>query len=157
MVGKQKRGWKPAWIRKELLVGSFRLERRPVLGGGKWLQSCLTLLRLQTRLLCPWDFPGKNTGEGCHSLLQGIFPTQGWSPCIRPWQTDSVPLSHQGKVELVLTLRQLFTWEGGDVQTPDGRKEHRIFVKWKREKGAARPKTWVWIPNGKTFTCLAKD
>ena len=23
------------------------------------------------------DFPGKNTGVGCHSLLQGIFPTQG--------------------------------------------------------------------------------
>ena len=42
---------------------------------------CLTLLRphrLQpTRLLCPWDFPGKNTGLGCHFLFQGIFPTQG--------------------------------------------------------------------------------
>ena len=25
-----------------------------------------------TRLLCPWDFPGKNTGAGCHFLLQGI-------------------------------------------------------------------------------------
>ena len=30
-----------------------------------------------TRLLCPWDFPGKNTGVGCHSLLQGIFSNQG--------------------------------------------------------------------------------
>ena len=29
------------------------------------------------KLLCPWDFPGKNTGEGCHFLLQGIFLTQG--------------------------------------------------------------------------------
>ena len=28
-------------------------------------------------LLCPWDFPGKDTGVGCHFLLQGIFPTQG--------------------------------------------------------------------------------
>ena len=28
------------------------------------------------RLLYPWDFPDKNTGMGCHSLLQGIFPTQ---------------------------------------------------------------------------------
>ena len=27
--------------------------------------------------LCPWDFPGKNTGVGCHFLLQGIFLTQG--------------------------------------------------------------------------------
>ena len=30
-----------------------------------------------TGLLCPWDFPGKNTGVGCHFLLQGITPTQG--------------------------------------------------------------------------------
>ena len=28
-------------------------------------------------LLCPTDFPGKNTGVGSHSLLQGIFPIQG--------------------------------------------------------------------------------
>ena len=27
-------------------------------------------------LLCPWDFPGMNTGVGCHSLLQGIFVTR---------------------------------------------------------------------------------
>ena len=33
-----------------------------------------------TRLLRPWDFPGKNTGVGCHSLLQGIFLTQGSNP-----------------------------------------------------------------------------
>ena len=29
------------------------------------------------RLLRPWDSPGKNTGVGCHFLLQQIFPTQG--------------------------------------------------------------------------------
>ena len=28
-------------------------------------------------LLCPWDYPSKNTGVDCHFLLQGIFPTQG--------------------------------------------------------------------------------
>ena len=33
-----------------------------------------------TRLLCLWDSPGKNTGVGCHALLQGIFPTQGLNP-----------------------------------------------------------------------------
>ena len=32
--------------------------------------------------LCPWDFPGKNIGVGCHFLLQGIFPTQGWNQCL---------------------------------------------------------------------------
>ena len=29
-----------------------------------------------TRFLCPWDFPGKNPGVGCHFFLQEIFPTQ---------------------------------------------------------------------------------
>ena len=28
-------------------------------------------------LLCPWDFPDKNTVVGSHSLLQGIYPIQG--------------------------------------------------------------------------------
>ena len=32
------------------------------------------------QLLCPWDFPGKNTGLGCHFLLRGIFLTQESSP-----------------------------------------------------------------------------
>ena len=40
------------------------------------IQSCLTV----TRLLCPWDFPGHNTGVGCHSLLQGIFLIQRSNP-----------------------------------------------------------------------------
>ena len=31
------------------------------------------------RLHCPWNSPGKNTGVGCHSLFQGIIPTQGWN------------------------------------------------------------------------------
>ena len=29
-----------------------------------------------TKFLHPWDSPGKNTGVGCHALLQGIFLTQ---------------------------------------------------------------------------------
>ena len=33
-----------------------------------------------TRPLCPWDSPDKNTGVGCHFLLQGIFLTQGSNP-----------------------------------------------------------------------------
>ena len=44
-------------------------------------KSCLILCNPRdckpTRLLCPWDFPGKNTGVRCHVLLQMIFPTQG--------------------------------------------------------------------------------
>ena len=46
-----------------------------------------------SRLLHPWDFPGKSTRVGCHFLLQGIFPNQGSnlglpdyrSTLYRPW------------------------------------------------------------------------
>ena len=44
-----------------------------------WL-FCNPLLYRQLWLLCPWVFPGKNTGVGCHFLLQEIFPTQGLNP-----------------------------------------------------------------------------
>ena len=45
----------------------------------------------------PSEPPGKpkNTGVGCHFLLQGNFPTQGWNPHLLPllhWQVDSSPL-----------------------------------------------------------------
>ena len=30
----------------------------------------------EARLFCPWDSPGRNTGVGCHALLQGRFPTR---------------------------------------------------------------------------------
>ena len=45
-------------------------------------------------------FPGKNTGVGCHSLLQGIFPTQGLNPRLLDllhWQAGSLPLVPTGK------------------------------------------------------------
>ena len=48
-----------------------------------------------TRLLCPWDFSGKNTGVGCHALLQEIFSIQGLKLrllCLLRWQASSVPL-----------------------------------------------------------------
>ena len=35
-----------------------------------------------TRLLCPWDSPGKNTGVGCRTLLQRIFLIQGSNLCL---------------------------------------------------------------------------
>ena len=40
--------------------------------------------------------PGKDTGAGCHFLLQGIFPTQGSNSHLLHWQADSLLLSHLG-------------------------------------------------------------
>ena len=65
-----------------------------------------------TRLLSPWNSPGKNTGVGRHFLLQGIFSTQGFSPwllCLLHWQVDSLPLVPPGKPWMLLNI---LLWPG---------------------------------------------
>ena len=66
-------------------------------------QSCPTLCYshgLQpTRFLHPWDFPGKNTGVGCHFLLQEIFLTQGLNPGLLHCRQTLYCLSLQGSPE----------------------------------------------------------
>ena len=57
-----------------------------------------------TRLRCPWDFPGKNTGVGCHFLLQGIFPTQGSNLGLLHCRQTLYCLSHQGSPSWRLTV-----------------------------------------------------
>ena len=49
------------------------------------------------RILCPWNFTGKNTGVTYHFLLQGIFLTQELNICLLcllHWQADPLPLCH---------------------------------------------------------------
>ena len=59
--------------------------------------SCVWLFgTLPTRLFCPWDVPGKNTGAGYHFFFQGIFLSQGSNSSLLHWQVDSLPLSHVG-------------------------------------------------------------
>ena len=41
------------------------------------------------------DSPGKNTGVGCHALLQGIYPTQGSNPGLPHHRWILYQLSHQ--------------------------------------------------------------
>ena len=56
------------------------------------------------RLLCPWDFLGKNLAAGFHFLLQEIFPTLGSNSHLLHllnWQADSLSLSHLGSPYMV--------------------------------------------------------
>ena len=57
------------------------------------------------------DSPGKNTGVGCHALLQGIFPTKGSnSSCLQHWQVGSLPLALSGKpIVGILDIKEI-TW-----------------------------------------------
>ena len=56
-----------------------------------------------TRLLCPWNSPGKNTRVSCHSLLQGIFPTQELNLDLPYCRQILYHLSHQGYFKLCWT------------------------------------------------------
>ena len=65
-------------------------------------QSCLTLC---DPMDCnppgssvPGDSPDKNTGVGCHTLLQGIFPTQGSNPGLLYCRQILYQQSHQGSL-----------------------------------------------------------
>ena len=61
---------------------------------------CLTLCN-PTRLLCPWDFPDKSTGVGCHFLLQWSSLLRDWTQvsCISCISRQTLPLSYQGSLK----------------------------------------------------------
>ena len=100
--------------------------------------------RQPTRLLCPWNSPGKNTGMGCHALLQGIFPTQGLNLCLSCllfWQEGSLPgkaLCAWGVINCVC----FFKWDSSRLlcyrlylfcsppHTPGGWTSPLIFMPW---------------------------
>ena len=62
-------------------------------------------------------FPGKNTGVGCHFLLQGILSTQGLTPCLScllHWQAHSFPLSPDRYWDPVWEAAKTLHMDGGD-------------------------------------------
>ena len=71
-----------------------------------YLRHHVLLLSRVQLFVTPWtigclgplcgDSPGKNTGVGCHALLQGIFPTQGSNPGLLHCRQILYQLSHEG-------------------------------------------------------------
>ena len=62
-----------------------------------------TLWTVARQVLNPWDSPGKNTGVGCHALLQEIFPTWELNSHllgILHWQACSLPLVPPSTVKI---------------------------------------------------------
>ena len=71
------------------------------------LFSCVQLFvtpwTVAPRLLCPWVSPGKSTGVGCRSLLQGILPIQGSNPGLLHCRQILLPSEPPGKLLLLPT------------------------------------------------------
>ena len=112
---------------------------------------------LPARPLCPWDSPGKNTGVGCHALLQGIFRTQGLNPhlCVslplappgKPWLEQSTLLFHfyfYHDCLLLPILSHFFTFLFGSI-TPQYVQKQRICYRLTHSSMA------------KTIQCLLLD
>ena len=103
-------------------------------GGISLPRMCLLnrvwLFAFPTRLLCPWDLAGKNTGGSCHRLFQGIFPTQG------------------SNLHLLLGRKILYlcaTWEAQDQVT------ERIWL-----APCLFYSHWISPSHSLTLTCLKK-
>ena len=102
------------------------------------LRVCVQSLRpvglrgLQPTRLCQWNFPGKNTGVGCHFLLQGIFPTQGLNQHLLrflPWQVDSLPLpiSTYKWIQFWLHLKNFFKlWKYDNTLQETGKIQNKV-------------------------------
>ena len=68
------------------------------------------------RLLCLWNSPGKNTGEGGHSLLQGNFLTQGLNLHLLHCRQILYCLSHRGLPRWIPWRRK---WQHTSVLLPE--------------------------------------
>ena len=80
--------WEP-WLFHLLLFN------RLVMSNSLWTHGLYS-----ARLHHPWNFPGKDTGVGCHFLLQGVFPIQGLNLGLPYCRHTLYPLSHQGSPNL---------------------------------------------------------
>ena len=65
-----------------------------------------------TRLLRPWDFPGKNAGVDCHFLHPGDLPDPGIEPGSPALQADSLPSEPPGKPTYICRyIQRLLLWK----------------------------------------------
>ena len=78
------------------------------------------------------DSPAKNTGVGCHALLQGIFPTQGSNQGLPHYRQILHHLSHQGSPRILEWVAYLFSRGSSWPRNPTGTSciAGRFFTSW---------------------------
>ena len=118
-----------------------------------------------SRLLCPWDFPGKNTGVGCHFLLQKICPAKGlnWGlPQCR--QALYHQENHQKVPPYLFNLLQslcFVTIFYNYIPSPKFIYPHlklsfpaicSVYPLWELKR-QLKPKLYDWIPSQICFSC----
>ena len=86
-----------------------------------------------SRLLCPSNFPGRNSGVGCHSRFQGIFPTQGSNPGLLHCRQILHQLSH---VCIILTPVRMLRIKKANRSV--------LVTMWRREPSCTGGKNVNW-------------
>ena len=136
-------------------------------------QSCLTLC---DSMDCSspgssvhGDSPGKNTGMGCHALLQGIFPTQGSNPGLLHCKQILYRLSHQGSPSsqigiIIYTKTQSLSHLSGGKQRsqglnlrfviPDVLFTYKLYCFWQYLKYTLRKLKNVWFSSILCMLCV---
>ena len=79
-----------------------------------------------SRFFYPWDSPGKNTGVGCHALLQRIFPTQGLNSGLPHCKQILYCLSHQLCIKITLKFKKKLSARFGSTYTKIGTIQRRL-------------------------------
>ena len=95
-------------------------ERHSVLSDSLWPHG----------LYSPWNSPGQNTGVGSLSLLQGIFPTQGWNPGLLHCRCILYQLSHRGSPRILEWVT--YPISSGSSRPRNGTGHPRQFRRHKR-------------------------
>ena len=71
-------------------------------------------------LYSPWNSPGQNTGVDSHSLLQGIFPTQGSNPDLLHYRQILFQLSHKGSTRILERVAYPFSSRSSQPRNRSG-------------------------------------
>ena len=88
-------------------------------------------------LLCPWDFPSKNPRVSCHSLLHGIFPTQGSNQDLLHcrWILSQLNWGASLVAQLVKNLpamQEILVWSlGWEDPLEKGKAAHSSILAWR--------------------------
>ena len=93
--------WRKILLLKNVSIEISKTERESKSSSHSVMSNSLWPHALEpTGLLCQWNAPGKNTGVGCHSLLQGMFRTRGSNPGLLHCRHILYHLSHEGSPKL---------------------------------------------------------
>ena len=97
-----------------------------------------------TGLLHPGDSPGKNTGVGCHFLLQGILLTQGSNPGLLHCRQTLHHLSRQGSPvnEYERFLKVVHSWVIPKVSTENS---NQSFNCYREQEMGLNMRVQLWI------------